>query len=100
VVIQCKERHFHLGLKARDYARDVENYRGLVVHGPFVATLLMDWFLRHVQGTVTGFAFRARRPVYEAVTLQLCMGEAGRSTQLWALDGDGALCMSAEVEIS
>jgi 3-methylfumaryl-CoA hydratase len=83
----------------RDYARDVEKYPGLVVHGPFVATLLMDWFLRHGQGTVTGFAFRARRPVYEAVPVQLCMGEAGRSTQLWAL-GEGALCMSAEVEVS
>jgi 3-methylfumaryl-CoA hydratase len=84
----------------RDYARDVEKYPGLVVHGPFVATLLMDWFLHHVRGTVTGFAFRARRPVYAAVPLQLCMGEAGCSTQLWALDGEGALCMSAEVEVS
>src|SRR3546814_17481178 len=26
----------------RDYARDVEGYAGLVVHGPLIATLLMD----------------------------------------------------------
>jgi 3-methylfumaryl-CoA hydratase len=84
----------------RDYARDVEHFPGLVVHGLFVATLLMDWFQRHARATVTRFPFRARRPMYEAAPLRLCMGEAGRTTELWALDADGALCMSAEVDLS
>jgi hypothetical protein len=38
--------------------------------------------------------------VYEAPSLRLCMGEPGRTTELWALDADGALGMSAEVEVS
>ena len=31
----------------RDYAMNVEGYPGLVVHGPLLATLLMDHFRRH-----------------------------------------------------
>ena len=34
----------------RDYARDVEFYPGLVVQGPYIATLLMDHLLRHDAG--------------------------------------------------
>ncbi len=58
----------------RDYARDVEGYPGLVVHGPLMATLLLDHLLRaRPQARVAGFAFRAVAPLFdgEAVTLGL-----------------------------
>lgn len=80
-----------------EYAREVERYPDLVVHGPLLATLLMDWFLRHGLGTVTGFTFRARWPAFRGAPLQLCMGEVAAVTPLWALDERGVRCMTAEV---
>ncbi len=34
----------------RDYATKVEGYPGLLVHGPLLATLLVDLFRRHKPG--------------------------------------------------
>jgi 3-methylfumaryl-CoA hydratase len=56
----------------RDYARGVEGYAGLVVHGPLLATLLMDLALRERPGFApSAFEFRARSPLFdgEAITL-------------------------------
>lgn len=46
------------------YAREVEGYAGLVVHGPLLASLMLQLLqLRHGPGSVTQFRFRARRPL-------------------------------------
>ena len=76
----------------RDYARDVEGYPGLVVQGPYTATLLMDLALRH-GASPTRFAFRARRPHFEGRPLNLCAA-GGR---LWSTDEAGQVGMTAEI---
>jgi 3-methylfumaryl-CoA hydratase len=82
----------------RDYARDVEHYPGLVVQGPLLATLLLDGFMRQEKtGTAKSFAFRALRPVYEAETFEVCVGEPAQCTRLWIQDAHGVQCMTAEV---
>ncbi len=50
----------------RRYVKEVEGYPGLVVHGPLVATLLLD-LLRHElpDAVVARFEFRAVRPVFD-----------------------------------
>lgn len=58
----------------RDYAIKAEGYPGLVVHGPLIATLLMDHLLRARPGMpVSYFEFRAQGPLFdgEAITLSL-----------------------------
>lgn len=58
----------------RDYARDVEGYAGLVVHGPLLATLLMDLVLREQPGFVPrAFEFRARAPLFDGEDIALGM---------------------------
>jgi len=48
-----------------DYARDIEGYPGLVVHGPFQAMVLMDLFRqRNPSAEVTSFEFRATGPLF------------------------------------
>ncbi len=82
----------------RDYAREVEGYPGLVVQGPYTATLLMDHFLRHHPGArVAGFAFRARRPLFEGGLATLCLAERNGSVELWARDPAGREAMTAEL---
>ncbi|MFP1680522.1 MaoC family dehydratase N-terminal domain-containing protein [Alloalcanivorax sp. C16-2] len=46
------------------YATGAEGYTGLVVHGPLIATLVLDAFLdAHPGVTPTGFQFRGLRPL-------------------------------------
>ncbi|MGA0599785.1 FAS1-like dehydratase domain-containing protein [Caulobacter sp. KR2-114] len=85
----------------RDYARDVEGYPGLVVHGPYLATLLMDHFLRQRPGAhVKTFAFRARRPVFDLAPFTVCLKDGPREAELWAAGPDGEACMTATLGLT
>lgn len=82
----------------RDYARDVEGYAGLVVHGPLIATLLMDHYLRSVPGTTPRrFDFRAEAPLIDGAPFDLCLADSGDATRLWARDAVGRTTMRANV---
>lgn len=76
------------------YARDVEGYGGLVVHGPLLAQLLM-FFATEEMGALAHFAFRGVSPLTDGQTATLCA--AGSS--FWVETSDGQLIMSAEAEI-
>ncbi|WP_404479968.1 acyl-CoA dehydrogenase [Novosphingobium sp. BL-52-GroH] len=85
----------------RDYAIGEEGYPALVVHGPFIATLLMDHYLRHSPAAqIRGFAFRAQRPVFDtdAFTLGLTLDAAG--ADLVAIDAAGGIAMQARVDLA
>jgi 3-methylfumaryl-CoA hydratase len=85
------------------YVTAVEGYPGLVVHGPLLATLLLDLLLRHrPQVSVTRFEFRAIRPVFDTAPFTVCgRPEAdGHVVALWVKDADGRLCMEATASIA
>jgi 3-methylfumaryl-CoA hydratase len=82
----------------RRYVTEVEGYPGLVVHGPMVATLLLD-LLRHQMpdADVERYEFRAVRPLFDLHPFHVC-GEPqsdGTTVRLWARDHEGALTMEA-----
>ena len=82
----------------RDYATQVEGYPGLVVHGPYLATLLMDHFLRNRPGrTVTGFRFRAKSPLFDGAPFSLHLADTPEGAELWAADAEGRIAVSAAV---
>jgi len=76
-----------------DYARDVEGYPGLVVHGPLLATLLLE-LVDEVAGPPVSFAFRATAPVFADEPFDVCARDGGRT--LWVRGADGRLAMRAE----
>jgi 3-methylfumaryl-CoA hydratase len=87
----------------RRYATGTEGYPGLVVHGPLIATLLLDLLRREWPGAVVaGFRFRALQPVFDGHALRLCGQPApdGRSARLWALDAQGRRAVEAEADLS
>lgn len=81
----------------RDYAVGEEGYPGLVVHGPLLATLLMELLTENQpEVRLTKFAFRALRPVFDNQPFRACgnLLEDGQC-QLWIANQDNHLCMEA-----
>jgi 3-methylfumaryl-CoA hydratase len=86
----------------RRYATLEEGYPGLVVHGPLIATLLLDLLRRQAPGaTIDGFRFKARRPTFDTspFTLEGGPGEDARHFRLWSTDNRGQVAMEAEAWI-
>ena len=82
----------------RDYATGVEFYPALVVHGPLLATLLLDLVAREHPGQApVQFAFRAQRPAFDTDPLRLCGRPEAGGAALWIADPAGALGMTASV---
>jgi 3-methylfumaryl-CoA hydratase len=78
------------------YAREVEGYPGLVVHGPLVATLLADLVARaHGPEPLAGFEFRAQSPAIVGRPLTLHGTIEGGTAKLRAVGEDGRVIMAA-----
>jgi 3-methylfumaryl-CoA hydratase len=86
----------------RRYVTTVEGYPGLIVHGPLIATLLLD-LLRHQlpDAVVRKYEFRAVRPIFDIHPFEVCGAPQadGRTVRLWARDHEGWLAMEAVAEI-
>lgn len=82
----------------RAYACDVEGYADLVVHGPLIATLLMDLALRNrPDARVAEFRFAGRRPLLAGRPFALGGAPTADGAELWAADADGQLCTRATI---
>ena len=79
------------------YARDVERYRGLVVHGPLTASLLLQLAAAQFgDNRLARFAFRGLSPAIAGEPLHLVMRGAGDSIEMAAFAGDGRHVVTAE----
>jgi 3-methylfumaryl-CoA hydratase len=80
------------------YTTQVEGYPGLIVHGPLIATLLVDLLRRNMpEATLRSYTFRALRPLHDTASFATCglPDEARRSARLWTRDAEGAITMDA-----
>jgi 3-methylfumaryl-CoA hydratase len=78
------------------YATNEEGYRGLVVHGPLTATLLLDLAARHFgDNCLTRFAFRGTSPAICGEPLHLALRGDGDAIELGAFASDGRQVMAA-----
>ncbi len=86
----------------RPYVTQVEGYPGLIVHGPLIATLLVDLVRRHLpQGRIRRFSFRALRPLFDIHRFTVCgRHEPDGRVALWARDHDGWQALEAEAELA
>ncbi|MEO6293372.1 MAG: MaoC family dehydratase N-terminal domain-containing protein [Burkholderiaceae bacterium] len=85
------------------YVTDVEGYPGLIVHGPLIATLLVDLVRRHTPGAfIKRFDFKAVRPTFDLHPLRLNgqPSEDGKTVRVWAGDHEGWLTMQGTVELA
>ena len=82
----------------RKYVTEVEGYPGLIVHGPLIATLLMDLLRRQLpDADVAAFRFKAVRPTFDLHPFKVngAPQTEGKTVRLWAQDHEGWLTMDA-----
>ena len=87
----------------RSYVTQAEGYPGLIVHGPLIATLLVDLVRRQVPAAgLVSFQFRAVRPTFDLRPLRLNGRPSadGTSIDLWACDHEGWLTMQATATLA
>lgn len=84
----------------RSYARDVEGYPDLVVHGPLTASLLIDLCARTFgPNRLKTFAFRGVGPAYVGQALRLCGNRTDTGLTLEATaDGHVAVRATATLD--
>ncbi len=86
----------------RDYVTRVEGYPGLIVHGPLIATMLVDNLRRHhPRARLTSFHFRAVSPLFDIHPFTVCgRADGANRHQLWARNHEGALAMEGTAELA
>ena len=87
----------------RRYVTEVEGYPGLVVHGPLIATLLVDLARRQrPDARLRNFSFKAVRPTFDLHPFRVNGQPSadGKGAQLWAQDHEGWLTMQAEAQFA
>ncbi|RKQ85129.1 3-methylfumaryl-CoA hydratase [Mycolicibacterium mucogenicum 261Sha1.1M5] len=81
------------------YATLVEGYPGLVVHGPYLATLIVEHFRRqHPRATIGSFSFTVKSPAFAGELIHIC-GRAGApgSEELAIIGPNDTTLVTAEI---
>jgi 3-methylfumaryl-CoA hydratase len=82
------------------YAEQVERYRGLVVHGPLIASLLLQLAARELGGNrLRSFSFRGLSPAIAGEPLHLVMRKSEGGYDLAAFAGDGRQVTQASAAV-
>jgi 3-methylfumaryl-CoA hydratase len=87
----------------RRYVTEVEGYPGLVVHGPLIATLLVDLLRRNrPAATIARFVFRAmsRSSTWRAFSVNGKPEDGATRVSLWAANAAGELAMDATANLA
>ena len=82
----------------RDYAREVEKYPGLVVHGPMQATLLMEAALRHAGCAPARFSFRGVHPMFDGPLRLMACADGPAALKLCTVGAAGHQGLQARLE--
>ena len=86
----------------RSYVTEVEGYPGLVVHGPLIATLLVDLVRRHQpDASIRQFHYKAMRPTFDLQPffVNARPSDDPKVIDVWAHDHEGWLTMQGQVHL-
>lgn len=79
-----------------DYTRQVEGYSGLIVHGPLLATLLLD-LAKLNNLPIHEFSYKAVSPITLPTKFFACGKKSETQTDLWISSDSGTLAMQANL---
>ncbi|MGA0570001.1 FAS1-like dehydratase domain-containing protein [Variovorax sp. VNK109] len=76
------------------YATQIEGYPSLVVHGPLIATLLLEQLRAFRPGVkIRNFTFRALSPLFVGSSFTVAGRVDAQTARLWAAGADGQFAM-------
>lgn len=79
------------------YVTGVEGYRGLIVHGPLTATLLLELVRNSMpEATLASARVRARRPLFADRPFEISAAPTDAGCLAWATDPDGGIAMTVD----
>lgn len=88
----------------RDYARNTEGYRDLLVHGPLTFTIMITLFQNHMKSlkqTVTSIEYRNLAPLLVEQEMYVCAKPKStgdkKSWEIWVEGSDGSLAVRGTV---
>ncbi len=83
-----------------DFCRNEEGYDGLIIHGPFTATLLMNLAQKQTGKRLKSFTFRATNPLTHVheFSIHAARPEAD-AIAVWACNHRGELAMQADAQL-
>ena len=85
----------------RPYCIEVENYDGLVIHGPLTTTWLLDFVRRQVpDAKINHFSFRAISPLFDTNPVTIAGKFEDGKIDLWAANHQGHLAMQATATLA
>ena len=84
----------------REYARDVEGYPGLVVHGPLTASFMAELLRAHAGRRVAAFSFRARGPLFDLAPFRVQAMASGAAVTLAAIGPDRHAAMTGDAALA
>lgn len=71
----------------KPYATEVENYPGLVVHGPLQASFLMQAAILHKGRVPSFFDYKGVHPMFAGTEMSICIEEEDTALNLWTGQG-------------
>lgn len=84
----------------RDFCKNNFGFPGLVVHGPLIATLLVELIRKNMADTkVLEYSFRAQGPIFDFQAFKIEGRQEGDIVSLWAVNDSGLETMSARAKI-
>ena len=88
-----------------DYARNVEGYPGLVVHGPLIATLLLNFAENQVAPGhfIRAFEFKALRPTFDLSNFHLHATPADgpdEGLNIWSTNNTGQVGLDGRITLA
>lgn len=84
----------------RGFCKQEFGFPGLAVHGPLIATLLMELVRQNLASArVTEFAFQAKGPIFDFQTFKVEGCREAQKVFLWAVNEDGFETMTAQAAI-
>lgn len=82
----------------RTYAKEVEGYPGLVVHGPYSQQCMIDLIRdNRPDKKIATFKQRARAPLFDTAPFSVGGRQVGEGAEVWAITPEGTIAMQAEV---
>jgi len=80
------------------YARDVEGYAGLLVHGPLLVLYVVGMLRGADAAGLATLSYRLHQPVFAGEAVDICLSE-GTTTRVTIVDPTGGMRASAEAQL-